>query len=387
VKLRVGIDARRYSATGRGQERYVRSLVRALAAAEGEHEYVLLGHGDAAPVGALGARVTFSPASRHIRLQHRTALTRLRRLLVRRFDLVHFPLADGWYAPVSRTAVTIHDLSVLRYPAAYFPDTASERRQRRHFAAVTSHADAVIAVSEATKQDIVGFLGVPEGRVAVIPHGVDPAFRPVDDPIVLEKIRRRYRLPPRYVLFVGGMDFKKNVPQLIAGFALASSRGALPHALVLAGTLQQAGNPVFEDARRQAAAAHVSDHLVWAAYVSETDLPALYTGADVLAFPSLWEGFGFPVLEAMACGTPVVTSEGSAMVEIAGGAALLVDPLDREAIADGILSAIGEGKSSPLVDAGLRHAAEYTWGRTAVRTIEVYEAVAAGRPLGQVVGA
>lgn len=385
--LRVGIDARRYSPAGRGQERYVRSLVRALAAAEGEHEYVLLGNGDGPPVEALGARVSFSPAGRHIRLQHRRALARLRRLLVRGFDLVHFPLADGWYAPVSRTVVTIHDLSVLRYPEAYFPDAASERRQRRHFAAITCHADAVIADSEATKGDVVSLLGVSEERVAVIPLGVDPAFRPVDDSYVLDKVRRRYGLPARYALFVGGIDFKKNVARLVAGFALARARGALPHALVLAGTLQQEGNPFFEEAKRQAVAADVSDHLVWAAYVSESDLPALYTGADVLVFPSLWEGFGFPVLEAMACGTPVVTSEGSAMAEVAGGAAVLVDPLDCETIASGILRAIGEGKDGPLVEEGIRRAAGYSWGHTAARTVDVYEAVAAGRSLGQVVGA
>jgi glycosyltransferase involved in cell wall biosynthesis len=385
--LRIGIDARRYSAAGRGQERYVRSLVRALATAEGEHEYVLLGNGNGVPAEALGARVTSSPAARRIRLQHRKALPSLRRLLVRGLDLIHFPLADGWYAPVSRSVVTIHDLSVLRYPEAYFPDVAAEQRARHHLTTVTSNADAVIAVSQATGRDVVGFLGFPEERVAVVPHGVDPAFRPIDAPHVLAAVRRRCGLPARYALFVGGIDFKKNVARLVAGFALACSRGGLPHALVLAGSLQEDGNPFVEEVRGRAATARISDRLVWAGYVPDADLPALYSGADVLVFPSIWEGFGFPVLEAMACGTPVVTSEGSAMAEVADGAAVLVDPLDPGTIASGILRAIGEGKDGPLAEEGHRRAAGYSWAHTAARTVEVYEAVAAGRSPGQVVGA
>jgi glycosyltransferase involved in cell wall biosynthesis len=321
--------------------------------------------------------VTFSPASRRIRLQHRRTLARLGRLLVRDLDVVHFPLADGWYSRVSRTVVTIHDLSVLRYPEIYFPDAAAERRARGHFAAITAGVDAVIAVSEATRRDVVELLGVAAGRVATVPHGVEPGFRP--PPASPAGLGR----PGPYLLFVGGIDFKKNVARLVLAFALACERGRLPHALVLAGPLQARGNPFFAAACAAADRAGIADRLVWAGYVPDGDLPALYAGADVLVFPSLWEGFGFPVLEAMACGTPVVTSAGTAMSEVAGEAALLVDPHDPQAIADGVLEALDPDTGRRLAQEGLRRARRYTWEQTAARTLAVYEAVAAGRSLAE----
>jgi glycosyltransferase involved in cell wall biosynthesis len=376
VSLRIGIDSRRYSLAGRGQERYVRSLIRALAAADGAHEYVLLANGNH-PAETLGPRVTFSPASRRIRLQHRRTLARLGRLLVRDLDVIHFPLADGWYSRVSRTVVTIHDLSVLRYPEVYFLDAAAERRAREHFAAITAGADAVIAVSEATQRDVVELLDVAAGRVATVPHGVEPGFRPPSvSPAGLG-------LPAPYLLFVGGIDFKKNVARLVLAFALACECERLPHALVLAGPLQARGNPFFAAACAAADRAGIADRLVWVGYVPDGDLPALYAGADVLVFPSLWEGFGFPVLEAMACGTPVVTSAGTAMSEVAGEAALLVDPHDPQAIADGILGALDPDTGRRLAQEGLRRAGRYTWEQTAARTLAVYEAVAAGRSLAE----
>ncbi|WP_245904871.1 glycosyltransferase family 4 protein [Gaiella occulta] len=378
--MRIGIDARRYGSIGRGQERYVRCLIHALVAAGREHEYSLLGAGGAGRAGDLGPRARFIPATRCLRLQHRRRFGALRRLLVRDLDLVHFPLADGWYSRVGRAVTTVHDLSVLRYPEVYFADAAAERRARQHFEAITANADAVIAVSEATGRDVISLLGVPEGRVKVVPHGVEPAFRPISDRRLLSEVGRRYRLPARYLLFVGGVDFKKNVARLVTGYALALERARLPHALVLAGMLQAPANPFFDTARATAARAHVSGRLRWLGQVPDVDLPALYAGADALVLPSLWEGFGLPVLEAMACGTPVVTSAGSAMEEVTGDAAVLVDPGEPEAIAEGILRVL-DGEAERLARAGLRRAALYTWARTADETTAVYEHVAAGGAL------
>lgn len=377
--MRIAIDARRYAHGGRGQERYVRCLVHSLAAAPSQHEFVVLGRRDVRPLREMGPRARFEPAGRRLRLQYRRRFASVRTLLLRDLDVVHFPLADGWYARVGRTVVTIHDLSVLRFPRAYFADAAAERRAWRHHLAITAAADAVIAVSEATARDVVALLGVEERRVAVVPHGVEPHFRPVRDRQALGDLRRRYRLPERYLLFVGGVDFKKNVARLIEGFALARRSGGLPHGLVLAGTLQQEGNPFFDAARERAAALGVDEHLVWKGHVPEWDLPLLYSGADAVVLPSLMEGFGFPVLEAMACGVPVVTSAASAMEEVTGGAAVLVDPLQPESIAGGILAALDGETAQRLAQAGQERAAAYTWERTVARTIEVYERVAAGR--------
>jgi glycosyltransferase involved in cell wall biosynthesis len=378
MKVRIGIDARRYDTSGRGQERYVRSLVHALATTDTDHEFLLISDRITPGGTDLGPRTRpVSPTTR-IRLQHRRRLVGLRRFLVRDLDLVHFPLADGWYSRVCPTVVTIHDLSVLRFPEAYFDDVEAGRTAWRHHRAITETADAVIAVSEATARDVVHLLDVPEDRVAVVPHGVDPRFRPVD-PRVVDEVRRRHGLPSEYLLFVGGMDFKKNVARLVAGYALARRSGRLPHVLALAGPLQQEGNPFFDAAREQAQTMGVTGHVVWLGYVPEEDLPALYGGARALVFPSIMEGFGLPVLEAAACGASVVTSDGSAMGEVAGDAAVFVDPWDPPSIADGILQALGRERTP--AEASARRAAAYTWERTAARTIEVYERVAAGRPL------
>jgi glycosyltransferase involved in cell wall biosynthesis len=381
VTMRIGIDARRYAPTGRGQERYVRCLVHALAATDTHHEFLLLSNPRAFSDSELGPRARVLSAATRIRLQHRRGLVGLRRLLLRGTDLLHFPLADGWYGPVCRAVVTIHDLSVLRFPEAYFADTAAERRAWRHHMAITASADAVITVSEATAGDVVALLGVEERRVAVVAHGVESHFRPARDPRTLKELRRRYRLPERYLLFVGGVDYKKNVARLIEAFALARRDAGLPHALVLAGPLQREGNPFFEAAREAAATMRVAERIRWLGYVSDADLPALYSGADAFVFPSLMEGFGFPPLEAMACGTPVVSSSGTATEEVTGDAAVLIDPRDAGHIAEGILQVLDEERSRTLVQAGLRRAAGYTWERTAARTIEVYERVVAGRPL------
>lgn len=375
--MRVGIDARRYDRSGRGQERYIRCLIRALAATRSRHEFVLLGRPSALQDIELGDEMRIARADRTLRLQYRRRLAGLRRLLVRNLDLVHFTLADGWYRPPTRSVVTVHDLSVLRFPSAYFTDARAERRARQHHLEVTAGAVAVIAVSESTRKDVIDLLGVPEDKVLVVPHGVDPRFRPATDRSRLAALRNRLGIAAPYLLFVGGIDFKKNVGRLVAGFARARREHRLPHVLVVAGALQDSGNAFFDDARRIAEREGVAEHVVWAGFVPEDDLPALYSGADAFLFPSLWEGFGLPVLEAMACGVPVITSARSAMSEVTEEAAVLVDPSDPAAIADGVITALSDGPA--LASAGLRRAARYTWERTAARTIEVYEAAGWGR--------
>lgn len=385
MSMRIGIDARRYSSRGRGQERYVRCLVHALASSDTEHELVVLG--DRSLLGGLGGRARVASAARRLRMQHRTHLVGLRRLLVRDLDMVHFTLADGWYRRVTRSVVTIHDLSVLRHPAAYFTDEAAQFRAFSHHAAVAASADAVIAVSRATARDVTDLLDVSRDRVAVIPHGVESRFRPTSDQLPLADLRRRYRLPPRYLLFVGGIDFKKNVARLIEAFAVARRVGPLQHGLVLAGGLQEEGNPFFDVARERADALGVAGHVTWAGYMPDVDLPLLYSGADALVFPSLMEGFGLPVLEAMACGTPVITSAGTSMEEVTGRDAVLVHPRDTDSIADGILTALDPEVAARLRHTGPLRAASYTWEAAAARTIGVYERVGAGEPVSAAVPA
>lgn len=381
--MRVGIDARHYGPAGRGQQRYIRCLIHALARTGREHEFLLLGQRNSGFPSDLGSHVRFVPARRRLRLQYRPGLVGVRRMLLGDVDLVHFPLADGWYARVRRSVVTIHDLSMLRFPEAYCPDATAERRAWNHHRRITANADKVLADSRATGRDVVTLLEIPEERVEVVPLGVEPRFARVTDPARIQDLRGRYPLPRRYLLFVGGVDFKKNVTRLVEGYALARRAERLAPDLVVAGPLQDPGNPFFDQAQERAAALGVAERIRWIGYVLDSDLPALYSSADAFVFPSIMEGFGLPVLEAMACGVPVVTSAGSAMAEVTGEeAATLVDPLDPESISQGILQAMDEAPL--LASAGIGRAAGYTWERTAERTIGVYERVISDRYLAEV---
>lgn len=384
--MRVGIDARRYDRAGRGQERYIRCLIRALAATRSRHEFVLLGRPDALRDAEPGDGMRIGRADRTLRLQYRRRFVTVRRLLVRGFDLVHFTLADGWYRPPIQSVVTIHDLSVLRFPRAYFPNAQAEQRARRHHLEVTAGAAAVIVGSDSTRRDVHDLLDVPAERVAVIPHGLDPIFRPVNDPAILNRVHERYALRPPYLLFVGGADFKKNLTRLIDAYAIARSVGGLDHALVLVGPMQNPENPYYQAARSRAVEHEISDCLRWIGFVPDDDLPPLYSGADAFVFPSLMEGFGFPVLEAMACGTPVVTSQGSAMAEVTGPAAVLVDPFDAGSMARGILDVL-DGRGKALASAALERARRFTWGNSAASTLEVYERAVEGIPVSAEVSA
>jgi glycosyltransferase involved in cell wall biosynthesis len=186
-------------------------------------------------------------------------------------------------------------------------------------------ATHVVASSEHTKQDIIDALGCRDGKITVIPLPVLDLFRPVDDPARLARVRAKYRLPERFILFVGQLDPKKNIPTILRVFDALRKRGR-PEKLVIAGKRGWREREVF----RTLDELRLADDVVRTGYVELTDLPAVYTLARVLYFPSLYEGFGLPPLEAMACGTPVLASNAGSLPETVGDAAVLVDPLDAE---------------------------------------------------------
>lgn len=287
---------------------------------------------------------------------------------------VFLPLVKLGY----RTVVTIHDLVSFLFPATV-PRKYSLYMRLMTRLSVRS-ADRIIAVSGATKEDLARVLGVPDASVVVIHEAVGPEFAVPPAAGEVERTLARYGIRPPYCLFVGNLEPRKNLVRLIEAFALLRARGpeeARACQLVLAGTRGWLYGGIF-----RAVEAHgLADTIVLTGYVPPADLPALYAGAACFVFPSLYEGFGLPVLEAMAAGAPVVASRVGAIPEVAGDAALLVDAGRPAEIADAVARVLAEaGLRERLVARGRARAREFTWERVARQTLAVYQAVhAAGR--------
>ena len=322
-ELRVGIDVSPIELTEAGTARYIRNLLRALDGVD-VHRY------------------SFPGASRPAKVA-RDVLWYLGALPLNaareRVDVLHCPGHRGPLRSHVPVVVTVHDLGVFRHPETFNRWTRSY--SQAFLPRLARRASRVIAVSEFTKAEAVELLGLEASRVHVIPHGVASPFEPVGPAAGGD-----------YVLAVGTVEPRKNLIRAL----LAAERAEVE--------LRVVGPPGWGDVGVDTVG-----------FVNDEELARLYRGAQCLVYPSLYEGFGLPVLEAMACGTPVVTSATGATAEVAGGAAVLVDPLDVDAIAGGIREAIE--RRGELRNAGLERAAEFTWEDAARRTVEVYREAAA----------
>jgi len=283
-------------------------------------------------------------------------------------DLFH--AADFFLPPVkagTRTLVTVHDLSYVREPQTTMPGMS--RHLNSWVPRSVARADHVIAVSEATRQDLIELYHTPPEKVSVLYHGVSARFRPVQDTMTLRAIRRKYKLGYQpFVLSVGTIQPRKNYPALIRAMAQI----APPVSLVIAGSKGWDYQTVFDEVDRHGLAERVH----FTGFVHDTDLPALYSAATLFVYPSLYEGFGLPVLEAMACGTPVIASNRSALPEVVGQAGLLVDPQDKTALAAAITQLLHDDSlRHRLAQAGLKQAAKFTWPAMAQQLVKLYQEI------------
>lgn len=297
------------------------------------------------------------------------------RLLFMRADVSYIPNVTLLLFKPCPTVVVIHDLIEFNVPNKF---SRARMVYRKLAVPITARrADRIITVSENTKRDLVKLLKVPESKIEVVYNGVDPRFKPAGEHLVRE-VRAKYSLPSKYILFVGTIDHPgKNAMSLVEACAALWSRGMLQeHHLVLVG---QKGFG-YEQIMHRITELGVTERVRTLGYVGDADLPAIYTGADVFAFLSLYEGFGLPILEAMACGTPVVAAKTSCLPEICGDAALLVDPYDVAGIANAILRLSSERQLRAELSAkGLERVKAFSWERAARSTLEVLTRTARGR--------
>lgn len=285
-------------------------------------------------------------------------------------DVLHAPAFVAPLVTGCPSVVTVHDLSFLRYPEMF--RTGNRLYLRTFTGPSCRRAAAVIAVSAFTAQEVTRLLGVPAERVVVVHHGVSPRFHPVDEATVSE-FRRHKQLPERFVLFLGTLEPRKNLIRLIRAFALLGDSDV--H-LVLAG----AQGWFYQDILREVDSAGLAGRVHFPGFVPPTEQALWYNAADVFAYLSIYEGFGLPVLEALACGTPTVTSSTTSLPEAGGEAAVLVHPDDEQTIAAAIREVLSDADlRAHLRQRGLDHAAGFSWATAARKTAEVYRRAAQGR--------
>ncbi len=327
--MRVALDVSPFAQTRAGTARYIRGLLPELEATPGLEL----------------RRLAFAGSTRVATLARDTAwyVAGLPCAAARcGADVLHCPTFRGPFQSGVPLVVTVHDLAVLRRPEAFNRWTRSYSRIAVPL--VVRAARRIVAVSEFTRRELVDVLGVADEKIRVVSEAAAPVFGPAGRAAAGD-----------YVLAVGTLEPRKNLPRLVAA---ARQLGV---ELRVAGERGWGGVDVARDG------------VVWLGRVSDDELAALYRGARCVAYPSLYEGFGLPVLEAMACGAPVVTSAGGAAEEVAGDAAVLVDPLDSASIAAGIEDALT--RRAELARRGLERARDFSWRTAAARTIAVYREV------------
>jgi len=265
-----------------------------------------------------------------------------------------------------KTVVTVHDLGYFVYPEAHTRLSRIYLRASTWFS--VRAAKRVLAISQATKRDLMKYYGVPAGKIRVVYHGCDPVFRPVRDEKALADVASRYGVSRPYCLHVGTLQPRKNLGVLVEAWRLLRERMGRPPALLLAGKRGWLYESLFEQVKR----AGLDDLVKFTDYVDREDLPALYSGALALTFPSLYEGFGLPPLEAMSCGTPVICSNATSLPEVVGDAGILLDPTGVEAWADAVQRIAGNAdEREQLSQRGLAQAGQFTWERCARETWDV----------------
>jgi glycosyltransferase involved in cell wall biosynthesis len=353
-----------------GVSRYTAELLAALARRDDGWKYVLLAskkvNGFAATKTARQAGVTFPNRSVWIHGILPVVLATLRPALC------HFTNSIAPMGVSCPFVLTLHDMSLFLHSQTQ--PIKNLLAMRTMMPSAARRAAAIVAPSASARADIVRVLNVPVEKVHVIYHGANPKYHVIDDETELDRVRRKYGVDAPCVLYVGTLEPRKNLERLVRAFAQVRRNRVAE--LVLAGRAGWKYGPLMQEIERSA----FRDSIRMIGYVPEEDLPALYNLARVVALPSLDEGFGLPLIEGMASGVPILTSNRSAMAEIAGDAAELVDPFDETAIADGLVRALAdEARRAELRAAGLRRARLFSWDRTAEETVRVYQSIISNR--------
>ena len=366
--MRVAIDARKLHDFGIGT--YIRNLLRHLARIDRESEYILLCHEpDMGVAESLGDnfRTVLEPSANYSFSEQIHVPWVLMR---EKPDVFHAPHYVLPVAVRARSVVTIHDCIHLMFPQ-YLPNRVAYAYARGAMWSAAKRSDRILTVSEASKRDILHFFNVPPEKISVVYNAIEERFwmePPADE---IARVRERFQLDQRFVLYVGGIKPHKNLVRLIEAFAELRKGDEELKLLIIGDEISKL------PALRRAVHSHkLHKYVRFLGFLPDDTLAALYRLAAVFVFPSLYEGFGLPPLEAMASGTPVVTSNVSSLPEVAGDAAVLVDPYDVDSIVNGVRRVLTDPQlAGEMRRKGLIRARDFSWERSVARTHEIYRLV------------
>jgi glycosyltransferase involved in cell wall biosynthesis len=378
--MKIGVNAYffRFPASGTGQ--YLLHLLQALAQIDQENEYVLL---DSQPISSnLNTSIGFphlvSALPRFAR--HNASIEKLiweqytapfaaRKA---RVDLLYVPYFAPPFFPGMPSVITIHDVIPLRLPQ--YRTDPKMKAYLQLITRATHHATFIITVSQHAKQDIMDALKLPAERIRVIYEAAGEEYHPITDQALISRVRENYGLTGRYVLYLGGLDQRKNVLQLVRAFAqLYKQIGDPDLQLLIAGNPDKQSGALFPDPRPVAAELGITDQII-CRFIEEEDKAAIYSEASVFVFPSLYEGFGLPPLEAMSCGTAVICSNRTSLPEVVGDAAIMMDTNTIHEMVEAMYSVLTNNTLRlDLRTRSLKRAAQFNWGKTATETLATFE--------------
>ena len=378
--MKIGINTYFFKFPASGSGQYLLHLLQALAEVDQENEYILLGphpippetkshikfHHMVKPVPGLARH---NASIENLMWEQFTAPSAARKAGV---DLFHIPYFAPPFFPRTPGVITIHDVIPLR-----LPQYRSDPKMKAYLQLITraAHkATLIITISQHAKHDMIDALKLPAERIRVIYEAAGDEYQPITDFEVLANMRARYGLNDRYIFYLGGLDQRKNVPQLVRAFAHLYQQIGDPNLqLLIAGNPDKLRGPLFPDPRPVAADLGMAGQIVYR-FIEEEDKPAIYSGASVFVFPSLYEGFGLTPLEAMSCGTPVICSNRTSLPEVVGDAAISIDPDNMREMVQAMYSVLTQNKlRADLRARSLQRAAQFNWRKTAIETMTVYE--------------
>ena len=368
--MRIGIDARIIGTNGRGMERYTRNLVENLTRIDDKNEYFLYTDHNFDDGITLGKNFTVRFIKSSFKFLPFSNTYLVKEVRKNKIDLFHFPYNTCWLFHRCKTIVTLHDIIPAMYSNEKMKTVGQRFAYKTYLYSIKKNADVIITDSKSSANEITRYLGISSSKISVIYLGKERIFRPIKNKELLDRVRSKYNITNNFIFYTGGFEPRKNVKGLTRAFKLLQKKNRKPF-LVISGDIH---NAQYIELKKLITHLNLDKRVIFTGRVSDDELVLLYNAADIFVFPSFAEGFGLPSLEAMSCGTPVVTSNISSLPEVVGDAAIKVNPTNEQGLADTIFRILTDlNLKSELSIKGIKQAESFSWKRTARETSLVYQ--------------